>query len=93
MPPEPKGTEIVLFNVDELSSVRRYPWLNDNINRVATKSFAKFMSGACEHRCDIGAQTVEYLLNQIEDEAIDTLMYVAELRRRIKSTETSKSHE
>ena len=69
---------------DPLSLKDRSDWLEAHAQRVANRSHAKVTLGMLEHGGDIGVQSITYLLDQLEDEAIDTLAYIAELKRRIK---------
>jgi hypothetical protein len=67
---------------DPLVSDKRNSWLRRTCREIAAKVKLKFKMGEAQYQCDFGDQTVDYLLDQIEQEAIDTLMYITELRRR-----------
>lgn len=86
--PDPLGPppqlSVHFRQTDPLPLKDRSDWLEAHAQRVASRSHAKFTLGMLEHGGDIGSQTVGYLLDQLEDEAIDTLAYIAELKRRIK---------
>lgn len=62
----------------------RVIWLEDMVGGLTRRMVDKFRRGMVEHRCEFGEQDIYYLLNAIEEEAIDTLFYVNELKRRIK---------
>lgn len=69
---------------DPLSQEDRIHWLEHELPRIMERASGKFQRGIVEHKCDIGEQDIYYLLDQMEQEAIDQLFYTAELRRRIK---------
>ena len=74
---------VPFVNQDPMEQKRRELWVGAVQQRISERLGAKFDHGALEHHCEFGDQTVAYLLDQIEDEAIDTLNYVNELRRRM----------
>lgn len=73
-----------LFRItDPLPSAKRDSWLRGTIRSLGARIKTKFMLGRAQYGTDIGEQTTEYLLNQMEEEAIDQLMYVREMKRRL----------
>lgn len=66
-----------------LPSAKRDSWLRGTIRSLGARIKTKFMLGRAQYGSDIGEQTTEYLLNQMEEEAIDQLMYVREMKRRL----------
>lgn len=78
-----RSPETVLFlHRDPLTLDKRSSWLKRTARSLVAKMQDKFIIGQLEHKCDIGEQTTEYLLEAIEQEAIDQLTYVRELKRR-----------
>jgi len=72
--------------VDALPPVLRDRWLRRTARELSSAIKAKFKLGEAQYQSDFGNQTIDFLLDQIEQEAIDTLMYVREMkRRRMKS--------
>ncbi len=69
-------------NQDPMTQPKRDSWLRGTIRSLGARIKAKFAMGRIEHGGDIGSQTVDFLLDQMEQEAIDQLMYVRELKRR-----------
>ncbi len=67
---------------DPMTQPKRDSWLRGTIRSLGAKIKTKFRMGRVEHGGDIGDQSIDYLLNQMEEEAIDQLMYVRELKRR-----------
>lgn len=67
-----------------MGDVARRKWLKSETKQVRDKIRAKFLRGQVEHQSEFGEQGIEYLLEAIEEEAIDTIMYVRELKRRVK---------
>lgn len=65
-----------------MGDVRRLEWLAENADYVARAFTAKFMRGRSEHQSDIGTLTIPKLLEEMEQEALDQLSYVRELKRR-----------
>ncbi len=68
--------------VDPMPPAKRARWVEVMSKDISRKAKTKFVMGQLEHGCDFGEQTVDYLLQAIEEEAIDTLMYIRELKRR-----------
>jgi len=62
----------------------RSDWIQQLGRDSARKIKRKFMKGMIVYGTDIGERDIDYLLNAIEEEALDTLGYVAELRRRVQ---------
>ncbi len=82
--PKNSYPDISLFRVqDILTQNKRDSWLRGTIRSLGAKIKTKFALGRIEHGGDIGSQTVDFLLDQMEQEAIDQLMYVRELKRRL----------
>lgn len=75
-------TNPIFNNQDPLTQPKRDSWLRGTIRSLGAVIKAKFAMGRIEHGGDIGSQTVDFLLDQMEQEAIDQLMYVRELKRR-----------
>lgn len=71
-------------NKDPMLPAARIHWLEHELPLIMERASGKFQKGMLEHKCDIGDQDVHYLLEAIEQEAIDTLFYITELKRRIR---------
>lgn len=62
----------------------RKSWINQTLNMFAVTTCLKFIDGQANHGGnDIGNVPTAELLNEIEHEVQDLVMYLAELRRRI----------
>lgn len=68
---------------DPMDRDDRLAWLDDIARRYSGRLRSKFTKGMIEHKGDIGEHDIRYLIDAIEEEALDTLAYVAELRRRL----------
>lgn len=66
-----------------LGSAARQAWLLSVASDQKSAFIAKFVAGEIEHQGDIGDVPFEHLLAEVQQEALDTLAYVAELRRRV----------
>lgn len=73
---------LIFRNKDPLTQNKRDVWLRKTCRELISRLATKFKLGRVQYACDFGEQTTEYLLDQIEQEAIDQLMYVRELKRR-----------
>ena len=73
---------ICFLNQQPLPQPKRDSWLRGTIRSLGARIKTKFALGRVQYGSDIGDQTVDFLLDQIEEEAIDQLMYVRELKRR-----------
>jgi hypothetical protein len=72
---------------DPMSETKRASWLKRTCRNLSVRIREKFALGRAQYDSDIGSQTVEFLLDQMEQEAIDQLMYVRELKRRVQERE------
>ena len=80
--------KVPFINQDGLTQPKRDKWLKSTLRELIIRISTKFRVGRATYGSDIGDQTVDYLLQAIEEEAMDTLMYVRELkRRRVKSVD------
>ena len=71
----------------------RIAWLGLECDRLKERIHEKYIDGQISHGCiDLGTVSVDKLLDEIENEAMDTLMYVAEIRRQRK-LEQAKQNE
>lgn len=70
------------YYTDPLPPLKRASWLRGTVKSIGARVKEKFGLGAAQYKGDFGEQTVDFLLEQIEQEAIDQLMYVRELKRR-----------
>lgn len=80
-----------LKDQDPLPAMTRDRWLRKTRRELNARMLEKFMTGRATYGTDIGKQTVDYLIDAIEQEAIDTLMYVRELKRRRQYEETHQT--
>lgn len=71
---------------DIMSQPKRETWLKKTCRELLSRMQTKFKMGRVQYGSDFGNQTVDFLLDQIEQEAIDQLMYVRELKRRRSDT-------
>lgn len=85
---------------DPLPDAKRDSWLKANARSTAKIITDKFKLGRVQYGCDIGEQSSLYLLDQMEKEAIDQLIYVRELKRRLSKEdrqatilEVNRNHE
>jgi dUTPase len=60
----------------------RIGWLKTTADRIRQSFSVKYMAGMEEHGCDLSEVSHEGLLEEIENEGLDILAYVHELRRR-----------
>lgn len=67
---------------DPMLQGKRDSWLRRTCRELISRMATKFKMGRVQYGTDMGEQTTDYLLDQIEQEAIDQLMYVRELKRR-----------
>jgi len=87
MPNLPNETHFL--DVDPLPLDQRDLWLKRTVIEVSTGLRSKFIIGQAEHGCDLGKVCVLRLLDEMENEAIDQLMYIQELKRRYTGTTTT----
>jgi hypothetical protein len=73
-------------NLDPLKPHERTDWVYKTAVEVRHQWSDKFEKGQKEHAGDIGTVPVLELLRQMEQEALDQLAYVRELRRRMIPT-------
>lgn len=66
-----------------LTPEAREAWLQVRASGIQEQMLAKFRAGQVEHAGDIGELSVRSLLDQMEQEAMDQLWYVKELKRRL----------
>lgn len=69
-----------------MTEAERCYWLTNHGARTNEDFIAKFEAGQREHGGDIGHVPTTKLLAHIEEEAIDQLAYVKEIRRRMLAT-------
>jgi len=68
-----------------LTEQRRLHWLGEVAMGIAKDFIDKFKRGAKEHRGDLGAVTYDQLLKELYQEQLDSLAYLAEIKRRSES--------
>jgi len=61
----------------------RERWIHDESLRIGHAFSVKYRKGAIEHKSDLGDASLIRILNEMEQEALDQLAYVAELKRRV----------
>lgn len=66
-----------------MTNDERQNWLLATASDQRSAFIAKFARGMVEHKGDIGEVPFEHLLAEMQQEALDQLAYVAELRRRV----------
>lgn len=66
-----------------LSTGARSEWLGAEGRRLQKAWIAKYLTGAIEHHGDLGEVSLLDLLKEMEQEHLDALSYIAELRRRV----------
>lgn len=74
---------LVMANHDPLAREKRLVWKAEVKKRIADNWAAKYAEGQAEHKGDLGSVGVVSLLDEMENEALDQLSYVYELRRRL----------
>ena len=72
-----------------LTSSVRESWLKTATRNFATQMYDKFLAGAKEHGGDLGDIPNAKLIAHIEEEALDTALYTAEMRRRNSPVEAT----
>lgn len=87
-----------------LSDHAREAWVSDEAKKIGLDFAVKVMRGRREHGCDLGEVSLERLIEESRNEALDQLCYNAELSRRVgillahignlekKITELEKQH-
>lgn len=65
-----------------LTGTERRAWLRHATVRFAEQMETKYLSGAAEHGGDLGDVPTSRLIEHIIEEALDTALYTAEMRRR-----------
>ena len=79
----PDQQVVKVMTRDRMFAVERSKWMYETAGRVGQEWIRKYQKGQHEHKTDLGELTVAKLLDELEAEALDTLSYVAEIRRRI----------
>ena len=69
---------------EPMSAEERKQWLEATTTSLALSWQIKYRNGTIEHKQDLGELTIGQLLNEIENEALDQLSFVRELKRRLK---------
>ncbi len=67
---------------DPLSTEARKSWLVTTALAIGARFQAKYEAGALEHQGDLGSVGMMELLDHMEQEALDQLAYVREIKRR-----------
>ena len=65
-----------------LSLALRDQWLKRTAAGIATDFEAKYRAGQCEHSGDLGAIEFDQLVRELYQEQLDSLAYLAEIKRR-----------
>ena len=82
----------IMRDTDPIGPYHRAQWLEYTADKLVEHFVAKFNDGAQKYGCDIGELTVARLLEEMEQEALDQLAYVRELKRRfVQTTESNES--
>lgn len=71
------------INISPLDPVQRKLWVAEVANSLPAVFTDKFNRGQVEHNGDIGSVPLLSLLNEMEQEALDQLAYVREIKRRV----------
>ncbi len=69
----------------------RMDWAHMVSRQICDRWLAKYIVGMKEHACDLGDVGVKELLDEMENEALDQLSYIYELKRRLKAAACSGS--
>lgn len=74
---------VALATVAPMTMPDRDQWLVRTASELAVGAVAKYRAGQVEHKCDLGHVGIMGLLDEMEKEATDQLMYVREIKRRL----------
>lgn len=70
-------------DTDPMMVLPRSVWLATVTRGIQQDMSAKFLNGQKEHGSDLGAVPMDTLLKELYMEQLDSLMYLAEIKRRI----------
>ena len=71
------------LNLCPLSESERDQWVVMTANALPALFTTKFKAGQIEHKGDIGSVPLMSLLQEMEQESLDQLAYVREIKRRV----------
>ena len=77
-----RSTKTFVPSIAPLTWHTRIKWLSVTAHSIADKFKAKYAKGMEEKKSDLGEVTTYDLLEEMEQEALDQLAYVRELKRR-----------
>jgi hypothetical protein len=83
----------VFKHLDSLTPGDRETWVRATAKLVHDRFITKYLRGQLEHDGDLGSVPTGQLLLEMEDEAIDQLAYIQELRRRFLGLRATTSNE
>ena len=66
-----------------MTTVGRQEWLRKAAHGIAIDFEAKYEAGAREHQGDLGDVPMDTLLKELYQEQLDSLAYLAEIKRRL----------
>jgi hypothetical protein len=74
---------VEIVDQEPLGKGPRRNWLLDTAEDIKDCFIRKFVNGQKEHGCDLGSVHTLDLLKEMEQEALDQLAYIREMKRRI----------
>lgn len=73
-----------------MSPEDREKWLQANARLMSLRFVKKFHDGAKEHEGDLGEVTLDKLVDEMINEALDQLAYALEIKRRLNEISESE---
>lgn len=72
-----------------LTVAQRNDWYHDVAVDLKDAFIAKVTAGQREHGCDLGSYPMERLMDELQNELIDAMCYLAEIRRRMRESKVA----
>jgi hypothetical protein len=69
-------------DTNPMNKTERHNWLYVTAHDICARLIKKYITGEMEHATDLGNVETMTLLDELEAEHLDSLSYIAELRRR-----------
>lgn len=70
-------------HVSQLTEEQRTNWVRATADVLRNAFIMKYLAGQVEHEGDLGLVPTAAILSEMENEALDQLAYVMELKRRL----------
>ena len=78
-----KARPVAISDHNPLARTERQAWLDITAADLRQTFTQKYLAGQAGHGSDLGVVSVRGLLDEMEQEALDQLAYVRELKRRL----------